>query len=85
VIPEPEPYNGKAVCYFDDAGNVQIKANATTDPKRIGGIKAWDARVEATWEVAQAKFISQKVKDYSPACARAEPERPRLISGSVRK
>jgi hypothetical protein len=41
---------------------VQINASATTDPKHIPGVKAWDGRVEAVWDIPLAKFTSQKVE-----------------------
>src|SRR5687767_10622418 len=41
---------------------VQINAAATTDPKHIPGVKAWDGRVEAVWDIPLAKFTSQKVE-----------------------
>ena len=27
----------------------------------MAGMRAWDARVRATWDIAQAKFTSQEV------------------------
>jgi hypothetical protein len=41
---------------------VRINADATTDPKRTPGVKAWDGRVEAVWDIPRAKFTSQKVE-----------------------
>lgn len=41
---------------------VQINATATTDPKGIPGEKVWDGKVEAVWDIPQAKFSSQKVR-----------------------
>lgn len=41
---------------------VKIHAAATTDPKHIPGVKAWDGQVEAVWDIPTAKFTSQKVK-----------------------
>jgi hypothetical protein len=49
------------VCQLDGTKLVQIEATATTDPKHMAGTRAWDARVRATWDIAQAKFTSQKV------------------------
>jgi len=49
------------VCCLDGNKLVQINAAATTDPKHMAGMRAWDARVRATWDIAQAKFTSQKV------------------------
>jgi len=41
---------------------LRIRARATTDPKQIAGEKAWDGRLEAVWDISQAKFTSQKVE-----------------------
>lgn len=48
-------------CMLDEAGQVRVKAAATTDPKHIGGIKAWEAKFDGVWDIAQARFISAKV------------------------
>lgn len=48
-------------CALDGAQQVRVKAAATTDPKQIGGIKAWDAKFEGVWDIPQAKFTSEKV------------------------
>jgi hypothetical protein len=40
---------------------VRIKAAATTDPKHIGGLKAWDAKFEGVWDIPQARFTSERV------------------------
>lgn len=40
---------------------VRITAVATTDPKHIPGQKAWDARVEAVWNIPKARFQSKQV------------------------
>jgi uncharacterized protein YecT (DUF1311 family) len=49
------------VCQLDDSRQVRINALATTDPKGGGNERVWDGRLKATWDIAQAKFISQKV------------------------
>jgi hypothetical protein len=41
---------------------VKINAAATSDPKHIPGVNAWDGQVEAAWDIPRAKFTSQKVK-----------------------
>jgi hypothetical protein len=41
---------------------LQIRATATTDPKRSPGEKAWDGEVDAIWDIPAAKFTSQKVQ-----------------------
>jgi hypothetical protein len=48
-------------CVLDGAQQVKIKAAATSDPKQIGGIKAWDAKFEGVWDISQAKFTAEKV------------------------
>ncbi len=52
---------GSRQCVLDGSERVKIQAAATTDPKHIGGIKAWDAKFEGVWDIAQAKFTSEKV------------------------
>jgi hypothetical protein len=51
-----------AFCEFVDSDKVRIRATATTDPKEIPGLKAWEAKVEAVWDIPQARFASEKVK-----------------------
>ena len=51
-----------AFCEFADSDHVRINAKATTDPKEIPGQKAWDATVEAVWDIPQARFTSKEVK-----------------------
>jgi hypothetical protein len=41
-------------------GRVRISSEATTDPKGVEANR-WNAKVEAVWDVAQAKFLTQKV------------------------
>ena len=41
---------------------VRINVDATTNPKRPPGEKAWDGRVAAVWDIPGAKFSSQKVE-----------------------
>jgi hypothetical protein len=53
---------GVPLCHLEGKTGVQIHGTATTDPKQIPGEKAWDARVEAVWDIAQGKFTSQKVE-----------------------
>jgi hypothetical protein len=45
-----------------EGATVVVNAGATTDPKHIGGLKAWDAKFTGTWDIAQGKFTEQKVK-----------------------
>jgi hypothetical protein len=40
---------------------VRIHGTATTEPKGIAGHKAWDGVVEASWDIPNVKFTSQKV------------------------
>ena len=51
-----------AFAEFADATHVRIHANATTDPKETPGRKAWEAAVEAMWDIPQSRFTSEKVK-----------------------
>jgi hypothetical protein len=48
-------------CSLDENQRVKIHAAATTDPKHIGGIKAWDAKFEGVWDIPQSKFTSERV------------------------
>ena len=57
-----EPPEEGAFCEFTDSTHVRIRAKATTDPKETPGRKAWDATVEAVWDIPGARFTSQKVK-----------------------
>ena len=67
-----EPYNDtfdfifeegddEPVCKFVDATHVRVHGHATTDPKGVAGSHAWAGTIEATWDVAQARFSAQKV------------------------
>lgn len=47
---------------FTDSAHVRLRAQATTDPKETPGRQAWDATVEAVWDIPQARFTSQEVK-----------------------
>ncbi len=47
---------------FTDATHVRLRAVATTDPKSSPGRKAWEAELDARWDIPQARFASQKVK-----------------------
>jgi hypothetical protein len=68
---KPERYNeyfdfifeneDNPICELDGVRQVLIDGQATTDPKGIPGTRAWDARFKAVWDIAQAKFTSQKV------------------------
>lgn len=49
------------LCQFADSTHVRIRGTATTDPKDIAGEKAWDGKVEATWDIPRAGFTSHKV------------------------
>lgn len=68
---KPERYNeyfdfifeneDNPICELDGVRQVLIDGKATTDPKSIAGTRAWDARVKAVWDIAQAKFTRQTV------------------------
>jgi hypothetical protein len=65
-----EPYNDIFDFIFDgedgpvfklDGNNrVVIDGDATTDPKGISEHR-WSAHLKAVWDIAQAKFIEQKI------------------------
>ena len=57
-----EPPEEGTFAEFTDSTHVRILAKATTDPKETPGRKAWDATVDAVWDITQARFTSQKVK-----------------------
>jgi hypothetical protein len=68
--PKPEPYNDLiefvfeeeegGACNFEPNGIVRIYTKATNDPK--GDLKRrWKVLVDAKWDIAQAKFVSQKI------------------------
>ena len=46
---------------LDGSKAVRINARATTDPKGASDGPVWDGRLEAVWDIPQAKFTSQKV------------------------
>jgi hypothetical protein len=51
-----------AVFKLDGTSRVVIDAEVDTTPNDLGlSSRAWHGRVEATWDVAQAKFTSKKV------------------------
>ena len=64
------PYNDEFDFVFDNDGSswkldgtksVQINSLGSTDPKGAESGRVWKGRVTATWDIAQAKFTSQKV------------------------
>ena len=68
--PKPDTYNDNydfifeqeegGACNFEGTGLVKIHAQATNDPKGIAK-RSWRVLVKAEWDIAQAKFTSQKV------------------------
>lgn len=69
--PKPEPYN-KAMdfvfeeeeggaCMFQPDGFVRIYSRVTNDPKGDSK-RRWRVVVDAKWDIAQAKFVSQKIR-----------------------
>jgi hypothetical protein len=52
--------DGPPICKLDGSKQVRIDAKATTDPKGLDKAHAWHGRIRATWNIAQAKFTSQK-------------------------
>jgi sugar lactone lactonase YvrE len=47
---------------LDGTRQLRFNALATTDPKGVSDEPIWKGRVVATWDIAQGKFTSQKVK-----------------------
>ena len=70
--PKPEPYNDViefvfeeeegGACNFEPNGIVRVYTKATNDPKG-GPPRPWKALVDAKWDIAEAKFTSQKIKN----------------------
>ena len=68
--PKPEPYNDAfdfifeeeegGACQFAPDRLVKIYTKVTNDPKGVSK-RPWRVLVEAEWDIAQAKFVSQKV------------------------
>ena len=50
-----------SICKLEGSKRVRIDASATTDPKGGGDERVWEGRLKAIWDVAQARFVSQKV------------------------
>jgi sugar lactone lactonase YvrE len=48
--------------YKLEGRQIRFNALATTDPKGVSDDRVWKGRVIATWDIAQGKFTSQKVK-----------------------
>jgi hypothetical protein len=47
-------------CTFGGNKTVELNLSATNDPKSISD-HPWKVRVKAKWDIAQAKFVSQKI------------------------
>jgi len=68
--PKPEAYNDAnefvfeeeegGACNFAEKGRVKIYTKATNDPKGMSK-RPWRVLVKAEWDIAQAKFVSQKI------------------------
>ena len=52
-------------CQFAPNGLVKIYTKVTNDPKGISK-RPWRVLVDAEWDIAQAKFTSQKVTAEKP-------------------
>lgn len=50
-----------SICELEGSKRVRIDAFATTDPKSGGDERVWEGRLKATWDIAQGRFVSQKV------------------------
>ena len=70
VKPKPTAYNNAnefifeeeegGACQFAEKGLVRIYTKVTNDPKGISK-RPWRVLVDAEWDIAQAKFVSQKI------------------------
>jgi hypothetical protein len=68
--PKPESYNDRndfifeqeegGACNFEGNRLVKIYTKATNDPKDLSK-RPWRVLVKAEWDIAQAKFVSQKI------------------------
>jgi hypothetical protein len=47
-------------CTLEGNTAVKVDTMATNDPKGVAD-RPWSVRVKAEWDIAQAKFISQKI------------------------
>lgn len=54
-----EPADDYEPCTLDGNKTVELNLSATNDPKSISD-HPWRLRVKAKWDIAQAKFVSQK-------------------------
>jgi hypothetical protein len=69
--PKLEPYNKTyeflfleeegGPCMFDDNRQVRVYCRASNDPKGIAK-RQWRVVIDAKWDIAQAKFVSQKIR-----------------------
>jgi hypothetical protein len=69
--PKPEAYNDAyefifleeegGACMFEEKGRVRIYTRVTNDPKG-GSKRPWRVLLDAKWDIAQAKFVSQKIR-----------------------
>ena len=70
ATPKKEPFNDNypfifeqeegSACTLEGNGSVKIDTTATNDPKDMSD-RSWTVRVKAEWDIAQAKFTSQKI------------------------
>ena len=70
VKPKPTAYNNAnefifeeeegGACQFAEKGLVRIYTKVTNDPKGISK-RPWRVLLDAEWDIAQAKFVSQKI------------------------
>jgi hypothetical protein len=68
--PKPDRYNGLfefifdeeegGACNFEPDGIVRVYTKASNDPKGISK-RPWRVLVDAKWDMAKAKFVSQKI------------------------
>lgn len=69
--PKPDAYNDAnefifleeegGACQFDENRQVRVYSRVSNDPKGIAK-RPWRFLIDAKWDIAQAKFVSQKIR-----------------------
>jgi hypothetical protein len=73
--PKPKAYNNAdgfafqveegGPCQFEEEALVRVYVKATNDPKFVLK-RPWRVLVDAMWDIAKAKFVSQKIRNVAP-------------------
>ena len=73
--PKPELYNKVhefifeeeegGACMFEENRLIRVYSKVTNDPKSVSK-RPWRFLVDAKWDIAQAKFVSQKIRPVKP-------------------